>query len=413
MRFSPARRALAMMTRRTRGWGLRRPKPRRAPNVLESLEGRSLMASTASYFRPVAIEAEPGSWSATPFEQRMTDRLAQRPDPSLTPGPDSPSSSSRSTDHLSPSSIRSAKPLRTPRPGAPRRLTGIVYNRIGGHSAVMDLKIPAGDPPTEGWPVILAFPGGGWQSGDRVGIARSLDPLVKQGYIVAGVDYFYGEAFNPYNRAWPAAFIDARAAVRWVREHAGMLGADPERIIAYGESAGGHIAAMLGVYPDGPIAAEGLPVQALRRDPAPISARVQAFVSLYGPLNIGELYRTSPAPRPNFLALIGGKPFQFPERYVAASPTSHVTPDDSPGLLIHGVRDPGVYFTQSLKISKLLDQQNVFNRVVLVRPAGHGFRIRGKNFDFTPQLTSFLDEVQRRQRGEAPDASVPQWISLP
>jgi acetyl esterase len=40
---------------------------------------------------------------------------------------------------------------------------------------------------------------------------------------------------------------DGKSAVRWIRQHAAELGVDPDRIVAAGGSAGGHVAACIGV----------------------------------------------------------------------------------------------------------------------------------------------------------------------
>lgn len=345
----------------------------------------SLLASNAiSSFEMIEPKGADQVWDSQPFENRLTG--------------------------IAPERIISAAALKIPQS---RVIRDIAYYRIGNHEPEIDLYFPKGLPPETGWPVIMAFPGGGWQTGDRVRIAESIRPLTQEGYIVAGVDYFYGESYNPNNRAWPAAFLDARAAVQWVRRNAAKIGADPDRIVAFGESAGGHLATMLGVYPDGKVLAEGDPLQKLRRDPTPASARVQAFVSLYGPQDIAFLYRNSPKPRPNFLALIGGKPFQFPERYRAASPVSHITPDDSPGLFIHGLKDSGVFPTESTKTANLLEDQGVFNRVLLIRKLGHSFQIRSKKYDFLPKVTDFLNQVWTIQDGGEPDQSVPRVRLVP
>ena len=133
-------------------------------------------------------------------------------------------------------------------PGGTRVLAGVPYAAIPG---IRPLELDLYLPPAEGpHPVVVFLHGGGWRVGSRhsAGPAyRGADPnpfeLVAQaGVAVASVDYrLSGEA------TWPAQLHDAKAAVRWLRARAGELGVDPGRIAAWGESAGGPLAELLGL----------------------------------------------------------------------------------------------------------------------------------------------------------------------
>ena len=99
-------------------------------------------------------------------------------------------------------------------------------------------------------PVVVFLHGGGWRLGSRhsagPAYARAevspFEQVARAGIAVASIDYrLSGEAI------WPAQLHDAKAAVRWLRERAAELGIDPERIAAWGESAGGHLAELLGL----------------------------------------------------------------------------------------------------------------------------------------------------------------------
>ncbi len=96
-------------------------------------------------------------------------------------------------------------------------------------------------PPQEGLlPLILWVHGGAFCAGSK-------DEFVPAEYLVAG----YALAALNYRLSqhalWPAQIIDCKSAVRWLRAHAGQYGLDPQRFAAWGASAGGHLAAMLGV----------------------------------------------------------------------------------------------------------------------------------------------------------------------
>jgi acetyl esterase/lipase len=92
--------------------------------------------------------------------------------------------------------------------------------------------------------------GGGWRLGSRrsagpafAGASPSpFERFARAGLAVASVEYrLSGEAL------WPARLHDAKAAVRWLRTRSAELAVDAGRIAAWGESAGGHLAALLGL----------------------------------------------------------------------------------------------------------------------------------------------------------------------
>ncbi len=99
--------------------------------------------------------------------------------------------------------------------------------------------------PTEGknMPLVVNVHGGGLEHGDKAG--ESTNPnhleLLWDGYAMASVNYRLAPA-----AIWPAQIQDCKAAIRWLKAHAHQYGYDPNRIGVIGESAGGHLAAMLG-----------------------------------------------------------------------------------------------------------------------------------------------------------------------
>lgn len=133
-----------------------------------------------------------------------------------------------------------------------RVLTGVVYAAIPGIRPLeLDLYLPPHDVVDEGpVPVVIFLHGGGWRMSSRrsAGPAYAKDAVspfevvAQAGIAVASVDYrLSGE------RTWPAQVHDAKAAVRWLRARGSEAGLDSERIVAWGESAGGHLALLLGL----------------------------------------------------------------------------------------------------------------------------------------------------------------------
>ena len=148
--------------------------------------------------------------------------------------------------------------------GGVRVLAGVPYAALPGVRPLeCDLWLPPiGDLPA---PVVVFLHGGGWRMGSRHSAGPAFDgatpspfeQLAAAGIAVASIDYrLTGEAI------WPAQLHDAKAAVRWLRARSGEIGIDPDRIAAWGESAGGQLAEMLGLTIDdapskGPSASPG------------------------------------------------------------------------------------------------------------------------------------------------------------
>ena len=87
------------------------------------------------------------------------------------------------------------------------------------------------------------FHGGGWKDGTPTVFYRHCKYFASRGIVAMSADYRVGRR----DGAKPAQCVsDAKSAIRWLRQHAEKLGIDPNRIVASGGSAGGHLAAATG-----------------------------------------------------------------------------------------------------------------------------------------------------------------------
>ena len=242
-------------------------------------------------------------------------------------------------------------------PDGVRALNGVAYAALPGIRPLeLDLYLPAEASIGAPVPVVVFLHGGGWRLGSRhsAGPAytgRSPSPFERfaaAGIAVASIDYrLSGEA------RWPAQLHDAKAAVRWLRARAGELDVDLDRIAAWGESSGGHLAALLGLT--------GARVEdpKLEGDVGVVgpSSEVVAVVAWYPPTDLaalpGDLGADSMDPDSREALLLGAPLATVPELVAQASPVTHVRPGAPPFLLLHGSSDGLIPHVQSVRLRDL------------------------------------------------------------
>jgi len=260
----------------------------------------------------------------------------------------------------------------------PRVQRDIEYARAGNKRLLLDLHLPPGEGP---FPVIVWIHGGAWLSGSKEG-----GPALRQverGYAVASINYRFS-----YEARFPAQIEDSKAAVRWLRANAAEHDLDPDRIAAWGSSAGGHLAAMLGT------AGDAVDLEGSGGNPG-FSSRVQAVVDWYGPADLLNMESQGLAcdliDHDSFLSpesqLIGCALQSCPDKADRASPVKYVTGDDPPFLIMHGTADCLVPPLQSQGLYDALKAAGVEATLKLLQGAGHG----GDAFD-RPENQRVVDE---------------------
>jgi acetyl esterase len=131
--------------------------------------------------------------------------------------------------------------------------TAHVFRAPGG----VELKAYAFSSPlqkgSENRPGIVIFHGGGWAMGEPAWAFSRARHFAERGMVAVAVEYRLSDqkTITPVE-----AMSDARAAIRWIRSEARSLGVDPERIAAYGWSAGAHLAASAAIFDDATPAAQ-------------------------------------------------------------------------------------------------------------------------------------------------------------
>jgi acetyl esterase/lipase len=209
----------------------------------------------------------------------------------------------------------------------------------------LDIYLPNSG--TGPFPVILSIHGGAFLMGDKAD--GQLTPMLAgldRGYAVVSVNYrLSGEA------TFPAAINDVKAAVRFLRANAAKYDLDSSRIAAWGGSAGGNLASLLGT--SGGVAA----LSDASLGDASQSDEVQAVVDWFGPiafLQMDPQFEASGAGPANHDAAdspesqyLGAALPTVPDKVAAADPTTYITTDDPPFLIEHGDLDANVPVEQS------------------------------------------------------------------
>ncbi len=255
-----------------------------------------------------------------------------------------------------------------------RMLTDVEYARAGNKQLLLDLYLPEGAGP---FPVIVWIHGGGWVGGDKDG-----GPAIRQmsrGYAVASINYRLS-----YEAKFPAQIEDCKAAVRWLRANAATYNLDANRIGAWGSSAGGHLAALLGT------SAEVIDLEGNLSNAA-FSSRLQAVVDWYGPTDLLRMNQQAlPCNVVNHDAelspeslLIGCAIQTCKDKTDRANPLRYVTPDDPPFLIQHGTADCLVPPLQSQILHDALQAIGLSSTLIYLQGAGHG----GGAFDRSETLT--------------------------
>jgi len=239
--------------------------------------------------------------------------------------------------------------------------TDIEYATVVGHPLKLDLYRPRLKVRS---PLIVWVHGGAWRSGSKG--EMPLNGLVDDGYAIASVDYRLSTEAR-----FPAQVHDIKAAIRFLRKHAGDWDVSATTIVIAGNSAGGHLAALVGVS-NGNAELEGA-VGNCREE----SSAVQGIVSFYGASNLTTILKQS-TPHglnvrvPALELLLGGQPDMVPALARLASPVFHVDKNDPPLLLFHGDQDEQMPINQAHELCGAYEIAKNALRFEVVHGAGHG-----------------------------------------
>jgi acetyl esterase/lipase len=246
-------------------------------------------------------------------------------------------------------------------PDQRRVVRDVEYARVGERVLQLDLHLPGGRVRP---PLIVWVHGGAWRSGSKKDMP--LGRLVAEGYAVASVDYRLSTQAR-----FPAQVHDIKAAIRFLRAQGHVWQVATKKILMAGDSAGGHLAALVGVS-NGHTDLEG-DVGKNREE----SSEVQGIISFYGGANLTTILKQSTphglsVREPALDLLLGGSPDDFPALAQLASPVFHVDKNDPPLLLLHGDQDQQMPVNQALELYGAYQKAKAPVQLEIVHGAGHG-----------------------------------------
>jgi acetyl esterase/lipase len=214
------------------------------------------------------------------------------------------------------------------------RVRSIQYFEVGGDTGPrarrhrLDVyRTPESGP---GAPVLLQIHGGGWVIGakEQQGLPL-MNFLATRGWVCVAINY----RLSP-RATWPDQLLDCKRALAWIREHIAEYGGDPDYVVVTGGSAGGHLAALMGLTPNDPAFQPGF---------ESVDTHVRAMLPFYGVYDwtnrFGQRGHRDGLRRILERMIVKQRYADAPEVYAQASPFDHINPDAPPALIVHGTLD--------------------------------------------------------------------------
>jgi acetyl esterase/lipase len=241
--------------------------------------------------------------------------------------------------------------------------------------------------------VIVSIHGGAFMFGDKAdGQVNPMLEALKYGYAVVSLNYrMSGEA------KFPAPVQDAKAAIRFIRANAAKYHLNPDKIAAWGGSAGANLASMIGTTGD------VSDFDDVSLGNAGVSSKVQAVVDWFGPIQFDQMdaqFKESGNGQPNHgvvdspeSRLLGAAVATSPELVKKASPATYISENDPPFFIEVGTKDQMVPTQQSQNfykdLVKVLGSDKV--SITLLEGANHG----GPQFETPENITKVIDFLNK------------------
>jgi acetyl esterase/lipase len=228
-------------------------------------------------------------------------------------------------------------------------------------------------------PTLIFMHGGFWVAGSKDSQITALLPWLEKGWNVVNVGYRLGGVAPA-----PAALVDTFCALRFVGTNAAMYNIDVNRIVASGQSAGGHLALSLGMLDEAGFDAGC---------PGGVTPKVAAVINWFGVTDVNDViageHKSDAAARwfgdmdPAAATELAGK----------LSPLNYVTNDLPPILTIQGDADMVVPYAQGVALHEALKGTNVKNSLMTIPGGGHGRFTADQRREIYATINAFLKDA--------------------
>lgn len=235
-----------------------------------------------------------------------------------------------------------------------------IYKTVGDVELKLWVFEPERHNPGDNRPAAVFFFGGGWKSGNPGQFEQHCRYLASHGMVAMTADY---RVRQRHDTLADKCVSDAKSAIRWIRQHAKRLGVDPNRILAGGGSAGGHLAACTAVIQDLDEPREASQISSVPNALALFNPAV--LLAPFQDLTFNE----------QKLADLATRTGVEPQRI---SPIHHVRSGLPPTIIFHGQADPTVPFTTVQRYAEVASQAGNRCELVGYRDATHGFFNHGR-----------------------------------
>lgn len=225
-------------------------------------------------------------------------------------------------------------------------------------------------------PTLVFMHGGFWVAGSKDSQTLNILPWLEKGWNVVVVGYRLGGVAPA-----PAAVVDTFCALRWVGTNAAMYNVDTTKIVASGQSAGGHLALALGMMGD-----QGFD----KNCPAGTTPKVAAVINWFGVTDVVDVIS---GPNKNATPLRWFGTMAEADAIALAkqlSPLQYVRNDLPPILTIQGDADMVVPYAHGIALDEALDKTNVRHEHLTIPGGGHGRFTAAERAKIYTTINAFL-----------------------
>jgi acetyl esterase/lipase len=208
------------------------------------------------------------------------------------------------------------------------RIRNLQYVDDGRRSHRLDIYRPKDSVAGAGAPVLLQIHGGAWTVSNKDHQAQPLmNHLAQSGWVCVAINY----GLSP-RTVWPAHLVNCKRALAWIREHIAEYGGDPDFVVVTGGSAGGHLAALMGLTANDP---------AWQPEFESVDTTLRAMIPFYGVYDwtASATSRDRGLRRTLERTVVKRRFADAPDVFEAASPMARVNADAPPALVVHGTLD--------------------------------------------------------------------------